>query len=250
MLTLVLLPGLDGTGELFEPFIAAAGADADIRVVRYPVDQALGYAQLEAHARACLPEEGDYILLGESFSGPIAISIAASAPPGLKGVVLCCTFACSPLPALALVKPLVGALPVAHAPLAVLDWLLAGRFSSVPLREALRRSLAQVAPAALRERLRAVMQVDVQEQLGRIDLPVLYLRAAHDRTVPRAASLRILRLRPQTQLVELDAPHFLLQAVPAAAWRAITAFAAALVVDPVQGQGRASSTPSSTGSHA
>lgn len=50
MLTLVLLPGLDGTGELFAPFIGAAEHGADIRVVRYPADEALGYAQLEAHA--------------------------------------------------------------------------------------------------------------------------------------------------------------------------------------------------------
>ncbi|TAK85211.1 MAG: alpha/beta hydrolase [Aquabacterium sp.] len=225
MLTLVLLPGLDGTGDLFDSFIAAAGANADIRVVRYPPDQPLGYAPLEAHARAALPDAGDYVLLGESFSGPIAISIAASAPPGLKGVVLCCTFARCPLPALTWLGPLVSVLPVAHAPLAALDWLLAGRYSSASLRAALRSSLAQVAPEALRARLRAVMQVDVREKLSRVGLPVLCLQAAHDRTVPRAASQLILSLRPQTELVELDAPHFLLQTVPGEAWQVVSAFA-------------------------
>ena len=53
--TLVLLPGLDGTGELFAPFLQSLGAALPAQVVAYPRDQALGYAQLEPLVRAALP---------------------------------------------------------------------------------------------------------------------------------------------------------------------------------------------------
>src|SRR5919109_330149 len=93
MVTLVLLHGMDGTGNLFEPFVAAIGSGFNVNVVRYPTEEPLTYADLEAFARAALSTEGPCVILGESFSGPIAISIAASCPPRLTGVILCCSFA-------------------------------------------------------------------------------------------------------------------------------------------------------------
>ncbi|WP_222432862.1 alpha/beta fold hydrolase [Caenimonas sedimenti] len=95
-MTLVLLPGMDGTGELFAPFIAAYGGAT--QVVRYPPTAVLNYAGLEEVARSALPRGEPFVLLGESFSGPIAISLAASRPPNLLGVILCCTFARNPRP--------------------------------------------------------------------------------------------------------------------------------------------------------
>ena len=68
MCRLVLLPGMDGTGELFAPFIAALGSQFPVTIVRYPETQALDYAGLEAVARALLPVGSPFVLLGESFS--------------------------------------------------------------------------------------------------------------------------------------------------------------------------------------
>jgi len=99
--TLILLPGLDGTGILFGQFVEAIGSNADTRVIAYPVDQPLGYAELEAFVREALPRDRPYVVLGESFSGPIAIRLAADPPAGLAGVVLCVTFAKNPYPLLA-----------------------------------------------------------------------------------------------------------------------------------------------------
>jgi thioesterase domain-containing protein len=79
MVALVLLPGMDGTGELFAPFLAALGPDQAVVVVRYPTDRELGYAELEQVARAALPVDQPFILLGESFSGPVAICRLAAA---------------------------------------------------------------------------------------------------------------------------------------------------------------------------
>src|SRR5579883_1951220 len=94
----VLLPGLDGTGRLLEEFARSLGRTSTVRVVRYPPDLAASYVELEDVARALVPVDKPYILIGESFSGPIAISLAAKAPQGLVGLVLCATFARAPLP--------------------------------------------------------------------------------------------------------------------------------------------------------
>ena len=43
---LVLLPGLDGTGELFHPFLKALPSRLTSQVVSYPTEQCLTYKEL------------------------------------------------------------------------------------------------------------------------------------------------------------------------------------------------------------
>lgn len=217
MVALVLLPGLDGTGLLFADFAASFGPDVKIIVVSYPTDAAVGYSELEPIARSFLPNDQPFFLLGESFSGPIAISIAASRPSGLLGLILCCSFARSPRSALAVLRPLLAVAPVAALPLALLSYFVLGRFSSPALRRSLAESLAQVSPSALRARAGAAMSVDVSASLARVGVPVLFLRASEDRIVPKSASQSVVALAPATEVVEFSAPHFLLQVLPSQA---------------------------------
>lgn len=226
MTALVLLPGFDGTGLLLAGFAAAFGPDVEIVIVPYPTDNPLGYAGLESIARRHLPSNRPFFLLGESFSGPIAVSIAASRPPGLLGVILCCSFARNPLPYLATVRPLVRFFPFGSVPASWFSPFVLGRFSSPALRSALAMAVAAVAPAVLRERARAVLTVDVSALLSRIETPVLYLRALEDHIAPKSASDLIVALAPDARVVELVAPHFLLQAQPSAAASAVASFMA------------------------
>src|SRR5512138_2251270 len=123
---LVLLPGLDGTGDLFAPFIDALDG-YPTQVVAYPADRAMNYAAHEAHARAQLPRDEDCILLAESFSGPVGIAIAASPPPGLKGLILCASFAVNPLPVFGPLSRLIGLLPFGAMPPRLAEpWLYGG----------------------------------------------------------------------------------------------------------------------------
>ena len=223
-MTLVLLPGMDGTGQLFAPFLAALGPEFRTRVVSYPVDQPLGYAELELLARAAIPARGPYVILGESFSGPIAVSIAASGAARLKGLILCCSFVRSPLRVLPGVGTLLGWLPVTAAPVLLMEQMLLGRFSTPALRAALERTMAQVSAPAIRARMVAALSVDVSAELAALRLPMMYLRARHDRLVAPGASALASRLNPALQVVDLQAPHFLLQAAPQAAAQAVTDF--------------------------
>jgi pimeloyl-ACP methyl ester carboxylesterase len=211
MTRLVLLPGMDGTGDLFGAFAQAVRVETQI--VRYPTDRALGYSELEQLVISDLPSHEPYFLLGESFSGPIAISIAARRPANLCGVVLCCSFARNPRPGLGPLRGLVNWLPD-RPPIDPLMWFLAGRFSTPELREALSRALVQVSPPALRARMTAVTDVNVVPQLRSIAVPLMYLRASEDRVVPAASSQTILENVPESRTEEVVGPHLLLQTRP------------------------------------
>ncbi|MFZ6732410.1 alpha/beta fold hydrolase [Undibacterium sp. Ji42W] len=210
-MTIVLLPGMDGTDTLYDPLRKASGGYCKLIVASYPVDQVLDYATLETVARCYLPVDEDYILLGESFSGPIAISIAASHPPGLLGLILCASFASNPKPWLAHFRHVLPYLPLAAAPAAALNYFLLGKFSTLELRELLVKALATVLPKVLKARMRCVLLIDNRHKLASIKVPVHYLYARQDRLVPFSAYTDIYDYLPATLLHEFDAPHFLLQ---------------------------------------
>ncbi|HEU4779527.1 MAG TPA: DUF3658 domain-containing protein [Steroidobacteraceae bacterium] len=225
MTTLVMLPGLDGTGELFGPF-ADALTGIDARFISYPPDRAMDYAEHEAFVRDKLPVDEDYFLLAESFSGPIGIAIAASAPPPprLKGLILCGTFASNPLPVFRPLAWIIGRLPAMRiAPGLSAPWLYDAR-ATPELKRAHGEAMSRVSPNALLARVAAVLSVDYRALLRSIEVPMLYLRANADGLIPVAAGRAILDLRPDVKLVEIEAPHFLLQIEPKACAQAVEAF--------------------------
>ena len=76
---IVLLPGMDGTGVLLADLKTRLLKRRRVEVISYPANPALGYSTLTAHVIERLPL-GRCVILGESFSGPIAIEAAASEP--------------------------------------------------------------------------------------------------------------------------------------------------------------------------
>ena len=86
------------------------------------------------------------------------------------------------------------------------------------------QALAQVSPHVMRGRMTAVIGVDASSGLSSLSVPVMYLRASQDRGVPASVSEAILAKVPQMKVVELVAPHFLLQAAPKEAAAAVNAF--------------------------
>lgn len=224
MFTLVLLPGMDGTGIFFEDFAAALRPEFNPIIVRYPDDPSLGYAELEPLARAALPTDKPFLILGESFSGPIAISIAASNPPGLLGLILCVTFVRNPHPLLPLVTAILKPFPPVRLPRFIQYRNLFGRFDSPRLRAKLREVRSLGSQETQKARLEAVAAIDVSEKLRRVAVPILDLRATGDRVISRTSSDYIRRVRPDAKVADLDAPHLLLQTVPQQALTAIRSF--------------------------
>lgn len=211
---MVALPGLDGTGLLLEEFANSFKDGFECTIVRYPNEQDLNYPQLAEHVRSRLPTEEPFFLLGESFSGPVAVLLASEQIPNLKGLILACSFLTNPKPELAASKPLISILPIKKLPVSFISIPTLGNWSTAALREKVRESLSLTKTSVQRHRLRNVIGVDVTDAARKVSVPVLYLQASHDFLVSPASARQVVDCIPQTQVRKLEGPHFLLQAKP------------------------------------
>lgn len=211
---LVMLPGLDGTGKLFASFVQALGGGAEVQIIQYPTDEPLGYEELEALVRAALPQDRPFVMLGESFAGPIALRIAAAPPACMLGVILCGTFARNPFPVPRWAAALSFLVPVKKLPRWVRAMLMWGSNDAAGAPAQADRATARVAGRVLRRRIRALLEVDARDCLRRISLPALILHGRSDRIVPRAATRALAAGLPNAELAPIAGPHLLLQATP------------------------------------
>ena len=225
--TLVLLPGLDGTGRLFAPLLAELPSWIEPLVLAYPAEP-LGYADLVERLFPRLPTDRPFFILGESFGGPLALMLATRSPPGLQGVVLVCTFVRYPsfLPR-AIARRLGALLALAPRPDFLVRQVLVGADAPRALLDALRDARSTVAPDTLARRIREGVDVDARRDLADIRVPILCISASADRLVPHRATDEIRSLRPDATYVELAAPHVLLARCPAEAVSSIATWLAA-----------------------
>lgn len=207
----LMLPGLDGGVCMSRPFLdalRAQGVDAD--ALPLPLQGVQDYLALGTWLRARLPRQ-PWVLLAESFAGPLAMQIAGETPPGLRGLVLSTTFARRPVPVPAAVAPAL-AVPWPMPPLPLMTRLLLGQWRSPQNVQALRRAVAQVPGRVLRQRTASTLRVDVRALLPRIVVPTLCLHARQDRLLWPPSVTELQRLLPAAQHVALEGPHLLLQA--------------------------------------
>jgi pimeloyl-ACP methyl ester carboxylesterase len=117
-----------------------------------------------------------------------------------------------------------GLFPPTQLPSAISDFLVMGRFATSALRQLQVDARRSVSPSTLLARLKAIVRVDVRDALKDIKLPTLYLRGTEDRLVPRSAGQLYLQYARAGRVVDIEGPHFLLQARPQAAAAAIRTF--------------------------
>lgn len=224
----ILLPGLDGSGRLFQPLLAARPRAFDPELVSFPPDRPLGYDALADLVRPRLPRRR-FVLLAESFSGPLAVRLAAERPRGLAALVLAATFLHRPLdPLLHPLRGLVGArffgVPM---PAPLVRRFLAGPDAPDALVEEVRRAVAEVTPEVLAHRSAEALAVDARGALAGVEVPILFLAPAHDRLIRRDAHADLLALRPDAEVAPVEAPHMVLQRCPHASLARIEEFLAA-----------------------
>lgn len=217
---------MDGTGLLFEPFVEVLPASRPVTAHRYPSDVPLGYEALLPRVLATLPREGPFVLVGESFSGPLSLMVAATEPPGLCGVVLCASFARRPLAVPALFHGLARGPLLRAVPFEAQVQAMLGGYATPRLRAILARALGLVSNDVMASRVRAMLGLDATDLLRQCPVPILYLRPTRDRLVLAGSLRHILSTRPDTQVTEIEGPHLVLQTRPEQCLRAIEDFLA------------------------
>ena len=223
---LALLPGLDGTGDLFADFIAALPESWTATTVAYPTDRFLRYVELRPLVSAAVPQIERFVLIAESFSAPLAVWYAATNPYNLAAVVLCAGFVRNPLHGWSgalrpLVKPWFFKLT---PPRTILEYFLVGQHVPAALLRNLRQTLQRVSPSVLSGRVQEVLNCDARDELRRTTVPLLYLEATYDRLISLSCKDEFSQLRPDTVLRSVPAPHLILQREPQKAATVIMAF--------------------------
>jgi pimeloyl-[acyl-carrier protein] methyl ester esterase len=227
---LVLLPGLEGTGQLFGDFLKTLPPALTTTVISYPTNKFLPYSGLLQFVSAAVPQTERFVLLAESFSTPLALQYAATDPSNLAGVVICAGFAGNPIGSWSrlvkgFAKPWFFAL---RPPRFVLEYFLTGENAPSALIERIRETLRLVSPDVLSGRVREVLERDASEHLVRTACPIMYLRASQDRLLSASCHREILRIRPDVVFARIEAPHMLLQREPQKASSLIVPFMAKL----------------------
>lgn len=222
--TLVLLPGLDGTDVFFRPLLAVLPDWITPVVVQFPTAGANEYSDLLRLVLSALSTTSECYVLGSSFSGPLALMLAAAEPAKVRGVILSTTFVCAPRPIYARLR---------CAAIAPVIWMIrAGRripvwFSSGP-SDQLRRDKAEtwrrVSAGLVAARIRTLLEVDARELLRQCPQPVLCLAGSDDGIVPRRNVEQIVTVRPSVRVRMIEGRHFAMYTNPAAAAAVITEF--------------------------
>ena len=214
---------MDGTGTLFGRFINALPAGLEAQVIEYSREVEQSYDQLLEHVRARLPTE-PFVLVAESFSGPLAIRLAAEPPVGLKAVALVATFHRRPVGrGLAALRPFVRA-PMFEffTPDFVIRRLMEGADDG--LIRSLRAAVSSVRSGVLAKRVRESIAVDVTTDANRAKVPTLYLGAHEDRLLRSGLATEFRALNPALVVTGLEGPHLLLQVKPSESAAVIARF--------------------------
>jgi pimeloyl-ACP methyl ester carboxylesterase len=213
---IVLLPGLDGTGRLFDELIRVLPREVHAITASYPPDRFLPYRELQVMVGALLPVNEPYVLLGESYSAPLAVQIAGAKPRNLAGLILSSGFVNRPvgqwtLLAEAAAQPWILRL---DPPRLIAKYFAIGMDAPDPVVENAVRVWRSVRPEVLSARAREAMQCDASSDLVRCTVPLLYLQGTQDHLLAESSVREITRVRPDVVFAKTAAPHMLLQRVP------------------------------------
>ncbi len=198
---LVLVSGLDGTGQLFYtqvPRLAEFFTVATYSLRDDATDMATLVADLHDVIDMVAPDGQPVVLLGESFGGALSLSFALKYPERVAALVILNSFA-KFLPQIRL--------RAGRAALSAMPW---GAMGIVRRLTAFRMHSRHTTPEALRRfmelmrlttregylnRLAVLMDYDVRDELARLRVPTLFLAADRDHLVPSVEQAEFMAAR-------------------------------------------------------
>lgn len=225
-LQLVLMPGLDGTGRLFQPFVEQLPQNANFKIISYPSDKQLSYEELPDLVLEQVDSQKPFVLVAESFSGPVAVKLASQNLDNLSAAVFCATFASPPghlLLAMAKALPLTQIFTMS-VPEALIRKYLLSPSTPAPIVSLLKEILSQVQPAVLAHRFKCITEVNVKGLLSQIKVPCCYIRAMSDKLIPAASMQPFVENISDLVVKEVESPHLVLQSKPAECLETISEF--------------------------
>lgn len=207
----VLVPGLDGTGQLFyrqRPLLARSRCVATYALRDSAPTMNVLVTDLAGVIETVAPVERRAIVIGESFGGTLAMSLALEHPERVSALVVLNSFPYF-APQFRLHLARWGLLALPWGMMSLVRRLTAFRLHSAHTHADEIRQFMALTRQASRDgylnRLRLLTQFDIRDRLRDMRVPTLFLAASEDHLVPSVAQARYMTERvPGAQLRVLD----------------------------------------------
>ena len=209
---IVLLPGMDGTGELFL-YILEHLKEFDTQVIPLPQTGNQDYPTIINYIKSKLPND-EFTLIAESFSGALAAELAKEHIPNLKKIVFVATFLSPPNAMLLSIAAKLPLKSLSKVPLAKYfqKQLFIGKSANPELVDLFQSILNALPSDILSNRIKTMQSLAFSCES--IDIPCLYIQALSDRLVSENKYLEFQQYFSNIKLVQFDGPHFIMQTKP------------------------------------
>ena len=224
---LVILPGFDGSVELYTPFcqhVEREGGEAV--VIGYPTNLPLTADELLEYVESRIPIDRRIILMGVSFGGPIAARLLARKRREYIGGVFCTTFIRSPRPFVLKFRRIfpVKSLSFFFRSAFLVRYFFYQRDSDKGLIQQFQQVNSGLHPSVLSCRIEMLAHLDKQGIEEQLNIPSCYLQASGDKIVPEHSAKELKSILRSLQVITVHGPHALLQCRPRESWRHIRSF--------------------------
>ena len=233
----ILLPGLDGTGDAYfwlKKCMLASGVQLEnINVITYEDEysyEALNLRVKNIITNSILP----IFIIAESFAGPLALALASENPDKVKKLVLSATFGVKPV--CKFIHPLGLSLfnifpkslvPVNKIPSIFLHELLLGKYATSGIKLTMENIFFNSKQNIFDKRIKSVVSLPSQwdkQWKNIINTDALIIQPSKDRLLNKINAQILKENLPKSFLIELEAPHLLLQTHAGEAWEHIVKF--------------------------
>ncbi|WP_163835993.1 alpha/beta hydrolase [Spartinivicinus ruber] len=213
----ILIPGMDGTGLIYDEFQQLlSDKNTHLTVLSYPTNQIFTQQELLNWLNIVLQKQDQPIwLIGESFGGNLAYQLASQNPNKIAGLILIASFLTPP-------SFLVKLTPTLFFQA---SWLLLQKVSflrklamsvllnkncSNDTKTKLTDAIKLVEPKVIASRITQVKQLNIQPGLKQCH----YLKPSHDRLVSGRVVHQLTQFFDETICHPIKGTHFLLQTNP------------------------------------
>lgn len=174
---------------------------------------------------AQLPKHEKYILIAESFAGPLAIKIGSRRPSNLMAIIFAASFAKKPNKLPEQLSIFAKFIPFSSTILSrMIRPITFGRWGNKELDTLVHVALNRVSRNVIINRINSLMHIDEIHKLRDLNLPMLYVRPTSDRLVNRNALQAMVNVNSTIEITEIQGPHFILQCQPQLCINMITDF--------------------------
>lgn len=210
----ILLPGLHGNGELFNPLSNLLSDSCTCIAIDYPDKELLPYEDLVTLVKSQLPSKEDFFIIAESFSGPIAYMISLNPPRNLKFVVYGASFIDNPNKFLLYFRrviPYIFKFSIL-LPNNIFNLMLLENMGTPDLIIQLKNILRSFPRKLFRYRLNLLAKLSLP--VKKTEVSAIYIRPLSDYLVTDAGFHSVSLRHKQVSRFEVKGTHFLFQSNP------------------------------------